>query len=78
MTSPLGAWMTTENEESCRVRRRQQNLEGLQLCRKSTTIGKGVCLIQCMYLVIKGKDVEDAKVLKRYPVLQQFEDVFPT
>eukprot|EP00253_Pinus_taeda_P014682 PITA_14682 len=26
----------------------------------------------------KGKDVEDAEVLKRYPTLQQFQDVFPT
>ena len=26
----------------------------------------------------KGKDVEDAKVLSRYPILQQFQDVFPT
>jgi len=26
----------------------------------------------------KGKDVEDAEVLKGYPVLQQFQDVFPT
>lgn len=26
----------------------------------------------------KGKDVEDEKVLKRYPVLHQFHDVFPT
>eukprot|EP00253_Pinus_taeda_P026409 PITA_26409 len=25
----------------------------------------------------KGKDVEDVKVLRRYPVLQQFQDVFP-
>jgi len=26
----------------------------------------------------KGKDVEDAKILKRYLVLQQYNDVFPT
>jgi len=26
----------------------------------------------------KGKEVEDANVLRRYPVLQQFQDVFPT
>ena len=25
----------------------------------------------------KGKEVEDASVLSRYPVLQQFQDVFP-
>ena len=26
----------------------------------------------------KGKEDEDAKVLSRYPVSQQFQDVFPT
>ena len=26
----------------------------------------------------KAKDVEDEKTFKRYPVLQQFQDVFPT
>lgn len=26
----------------------------------------------------KGKEVEDADVLSRYPFLQQFQDVFPT
>jgi len=26
----------------------------------------------------KGKDVEDAEVLSRYPILQLFQDVFPT
>ena len=25
----------------------------------------------------KGKEVEDAYVLRRYPILQQFQDVFP-
>ena len=25
----------------------------------------------------RGKEVEDANVLSRYPILQQFQDVFP-
>ena len=25
----------------------------------------------------KGKDVEDAKIFKRYPIVKQFQDVFP-
>lgn len=26
----------------------------------------------------KGKDVEDEKIFNRYPILHQFQDVFPT
>jgi len=40
------------------------------------------CRKGCVLFVVhissdKGKDVEDVEVLKRYPVLQLFEDVFP-
>lgn len=65
----LSAWMTMGNRESYRVRRRLHKLEWLQLCRKNTVAGKGVC-----YLVHissdEGRDVEDAEVLNRHPSLQ--------
>ena len=49
----LNAWMTMENREYCRVRRRQHQSEWLQLCRQSTVTGKGVCYLQCIFLIIK-------------------------
>lgn len=44
---------------------------------------KHSCRKGCVYFGVhvsteKGKDVEDIGVLKRYLVLQQFQDVFPT
>ena len=38
---------------------------------------KGCVLFSVHISSDKGKDVEDAKVLRRYPILQQFQDVFP-
>jgi len=35
-----------------------------------------VCVIRSAYFSDKGKEVEDADVLSRYPSLQQFHDVF--
>ena len=37
------------------------------------------CMLFAMHISSdKGKEVEDAYVLRRYPFLQQFQDVFPT
>ena len=39
--------------------------------------GKG-CILFAMHISSdKGKEVEDADVLRRYPILQEFQDVFP-
>lgn len=41
------------------------------------------CEKGCLLFVVhisndKGKDVKDEEALKRYPILQQLQDVFPT
>jgi len=38
---------------------------------------KGCKLFTIQISSDKGKEVEDADVLRRYPILQQFKDVFP-
>ena len=69
MTRPLSAWMTMENREYCRVRRRQHRLEWLQLWKQSAVAEKDVLFVVHISSD-KGKDVEDAEVLSRYPILQ--------
>lgn len=51
MKMPLNSCMRMENKESCRVRRKLHQLEWLQLCRKSMVAEKGVCYLQCIFLV---------------------------
>lgn len=38
---------------------------------------KGCVLFAVHISSEKGKDVEDAEIFERYPILQQFQDVFP-
>lgn len=53
MRNILSSWMTLGNKRSYRVRRRQNKLEWLQLCRQSAVAEKGVCYLQCIFIVIK-------------------------
>ena len=48
----------------------------------TTTQAKRICRKGCKLFAIhissdKGKEVEDEDVLNKYPILQQFQDVFP-
>ena len=36
-----------------------------------------MCCVCSSFSSDKGKDVEDVELFKRYPVLQQLQDVFP-
>lgn len=53
MKNPLSAWMKMGNKESLGVRRKQHKLEWRQLFTPSVVTGKGVCYLQCTFLVTK-------------------------